>query len=271
MDRRRGARDITGASGYSETVAVELPLQISQDQDAEGGRLTLSGELDIATVPRFQEAIEEMLAGGVRRLTIDLGPLAFLDSSGLREFIALRNRAELEGWALVLLRPSEPVHSIFQVTRADEHLPFLDESAVEAGPVAGAAPFALELELQREVSAPSRARSAFAERLGELGLDGPVGQLLVLLVSEVVSNAVRHSTGPPEAKIRLLASADERTIRVSVSDGGKGFTPRPRDPERLGDGYGLFLLEKAAASWGVETAGGTTVWFELDRTAAPEG
>ena len=249
---------------------MEIPLEIDREQDADGGRLTLSGELDIASVPRFQEAIEAMLADGVRRLTIDLGPLAFLDSSGLREFISLRDRAELEGWVLVLLRPAEPVQSVFQLTRADEHLPFLDESAAQPAAAAGAAPFALELALERDVSAPSRARSAVTERLGELGLEGPVAQLLVLLVSEVVSNAVRHSTGPTDSRIQLLATADEQTIRVAVSDGGKGFTPRSRDPARLGDGYGLFLLERAATSWGVETAGGTTVWFELGRTA-PEG
>lgn len=244
-------------------------LQISSEQDAEGGRLTLSGELDIATVPRFQEAIEVMLAAGARRLTIDLGPLAFLDSSGLREFIALRDRAELEGWVLVLLRPSEPVHSIFLLTRAEEHLPFFDGSAAEDGTAPPpAAPFALELELERDVGAPARARSAFAERLGELAIDGPTGQLLVLLVSEVVSNAVRHSSGPADARIGLLASADGQRIRVAVSDGGEGFTPRQRDPEGLGDGYGLYLLEKSAAGWGVETAGGTTVWFELDLTGA---
>ncbi len=125
----------------------------------------------------------------------------------------------------------------------------------------------LELELERDVSAPARARSAVSERLGELGLEGPDGQLLVLLVSEVVTNAVRHSSGPPDATIRLLATADGQRIRVAVTDPGEGFTPRRRDPERLEDGYGLYLLEKAAASWGVETEEGTTVWFELARTA----
>jgi anti-sigma regulatory factor (Ser/Thr protein kinase) len=126
----------------------------------------------------------------------------------------------------------------------------------------------LELELERDVAAPARARSAVSARLGELGIDGPPGPLLVLLVSEVVSNAVRHSSGPTDAKIRLVATVGEDTIRVAVSDGGQGFTPRPRDPERLSDGYGLYLLERAASSWGVESAGGTTVWFELARAPA---
>jgi anti-sigma regulatory factor (Ser/Thr protein kinase) len=123
----------------------------------------------------------------------------------------------------------------------------------------------LELELDRTVHAPALARSAVSERLVELGIDGSYGQTIVLLVSEIVSNAVRHSGAPDGAPIVLAATVSPQAIRVAVTDGGEGFTPRPRDPERLGDGYGLYLLEKAATSWGVDSTGGTTVWFELTR------
>jgi anti-sigma regulatory factor (Ser/Thr protein kinase) len=128
----------------------------------------------------------------------------------------------------------------------------------------------LELELERNVGAPARARSAVSERLAELGVDGVNEQMLVLLVSEVVTNAVRHSSGPADAKIGLVVSATEQAIRVAVNDSGKGFIPRPRDPERLEDGYGLYLLDRAASSWGVESSEGTTVWFELARSPAGE-
>jgi anti-sigma regulatory factor (Ser/Thr protein kinase) len=129
----------------------------------------------------------------------------------------------------------------------------------------------LELELERSVRAPSIARSAISERMLEMGIDGAYGQTLVLLVSEVVSNAVRHSTGSADAAIKLVATVTAETIRVAVTDSGEGFTPRPRDPERLEDGYGLYLLEKAASRWGVEHSGGTTVWFEVSRSPAVEG
>lgn len=45
---------------------------------------------------------------------------------------------------------------------------------------------------------------------------------------------------------------------------------RRREPDSLSDGYGLYLLDKAASSWGVERTGGTTVWFELVRGAGEQ-
>jgi anti-sigma regulatory factor (Ser/Thr protein kinase) len=123
----------------------------------------------------------------------------------------------------------------------------------------------LELELQSSVSAPSTARAAISECLVELGIDGSLGQTVVLLVSEVVSNAVRHSNAAPGLPIGLAAAITHESVRIAVTDAGEGFTPRPRDPDRLGDGYGLYLVDKAASRWGVERVGGTTVWFELPR------
>ncbi len=123
----------------------------------------------------------------------------------------------------------------------------------------------LTLELEREVRAPAIARAAVAERCAALGVDSSLAQSLILLVSEVVSNAVRHSTGDPAAPIRMRATFAKRTIRVAVTDAGEGFTPRRRDPSRRHGGYGLYLLEKVSERWGVDVRGDTTVWFELAR------
>jgi anti-sigma regulatory factor (Ser/Thr protein kinase) len=125
----------------------------------------------------------------------------------------------------------------------------------------------VELELERSVDAPAIARAEIAARCHELDLGAPLCQSLILLVSEVVSNAVRHSTGDSKAPVQLVATFGKRTIRVMVTDAGGGFTPRPRDPARTHDGYGLYLLEKVAARWGVESRGDTKVWFELPREA----
>jgi anti-sigma regulatory factor (Ser/Thr protein kinase) len=125
----------------------------------------------------------------------------------------------------------------------------------------------VKLELARTVNAPGEARAAVAQRCEQLDLDVSLAQSLILLVSEVVSNAVRHSSGHPDSSIQLVASFDAQRIRVAVTDAGEGFVPRPRDPGSTRDGYGLYLLEKVATRWGVESDGDTKVWFELPRSA----
>jgi anti-sigma regulatory factor (Ser/Thr protein kinase) len=88
----------------------------------------------------------------------------------------------------------------------------------------------------------------------------------MLLVSEVVSNAVQHSPGPAGAPVLLAAAVGEKIVHIAVTDAGRGFTPRRHDP-RADGGYGLYLLDKAASRWGIDQVGGTRVWFELSRSA----
>jgi anti-sigma regulatory factor (Ser/Thr protein kinase) len=121
----------------------------------------------------------------------------------------------------------------------------------------------LELELQQNREAPSLARAAIAGFSENRAMDAATLATLTLLVSEVVTNAVIHPDVEPPGGIRLSARFDQGVIRVEVTDEGSGFTPQPRDAERLERGYGLFLLEHQAAAWGVEHRTGNTVWFEL--------
>jgi anti-sigma regulatory factor (Ser/Thr protein kinase) len=129
----------------------------------------------------------------------------------------------------------------------------------------------LQLSLQRNVQAPGIARAAIAELCEEHSLERPLRQTLVLLASEVVSNAVLHSSGPHDAPIVLSAAVAEEAVRITVTDAGEGFTPTERDPERVEGGYGLYLVEKAASRWGVDATPPTSVWFELDRAQQQPG
>jgi anti-sigma regulatory factor (Ser/Thr protein kinase) len=86
---------------------------------------------------------------------------------------------------------------------------------------------------------------------------------LRLLVSELVTNSVRHVAGSDKPVVlRLLI--DDRRIRVEVRDGGAGFRPGKPEPRGTAGGFGLFLVERMASRWGVDTGDGTRVWFELD-------
>jgi anti-sigma regulatory factor (Ser/Thr protein kinase) len=92
--------------------------------------------------------------------------------------------------------------------------------------------------------------------------DGEV-ETLRLLVSEVVTNAIRHGGASEPLELQARWNSE---VRVQVCDHGEGFTPAPRvgaldEP----GGFGLYLVGRLADRWGVETDDGTTVWFVLRR------
>ena len=121
----------------------------------------------------------------------------------------------------------------------------------------------LELELPGDNAAPAMARRAVAERVNHRVEDEQRGTLL-LLVTELVTNAVLHA-GAPGSPVLLRVKVAPAFLRVEVHDRGPGFelhTPKPRGSS---GGYGLFLVERMSDRWGVQRNETTYVWFELDR------
>jgi len=119
----------------------------------------------------------------------------------------------------------------------------------------------------RALDTPALARHELEGWLPET-LGESVRDELRLLVSELVTNSIRHvsdSAHPVELAVRIGA----RGIRVEVRDGGAGFVPGRPEPRGAEGGFGLFLVERLASRWGVDTRDGTRVWFELD--LAPGG
>jgi anti-sigma regulatory factor (Ser/Thr protein kinase) len=120
----------------------------------------------------------------------------------------------------------------------------------------------LDLTLAPESGSVAEARARVCDAI-EPHLDGGTDETLKLLVSEVVTNAVRHGGSGGPVQLHLSWNSE---IRVEVQDHGDGFTPTPR-VDGLGEpgGFGLFLVGRLADRWGVKTDGGTTVWFVLQR------
>lgn len=121
----------------------------------------------------------------------------------------------------------------------------------------------LTLELPTEPDSIPRARRA-VEEVAPL-VDDVTLLNLRLLVSELVTNAVRHVPPEDAASIRLEVRRSADAVRVEVSDEGPGFVPRPPTAlqERV-SGWGLNILARVADRWGVENDGGARVWFEID-------
>ena len=92
---------------------------------------------------------------------------------------------------------------------------------------------------------------------------------LSLLVSEVVTNGVRHADAPDGSHIGLEVCVEGDVLRAEVVDEGSGFEPDPpAEPEpEVPGGWGLYLVETLADRWGVAGSDRTHVWFEFDRTS----
>jgi anti-sigma regulatory factor (Ser/Thr protein kinase) len=117
--------------------------------------------------------------------------------------------------------------------------------------------------LNERDEAGSAARRAVLARNGDLPASVRDGALL--LVTELVTNAVRHAKIGPEQSLRVELRFSPSRVRVEVLDPGTGFA-RTRAPSR-GDeagGWGLFLVDQIANRSGVRrAASGTCVWFEI--------
>jgi anti-sigma regulatory factor (Ser/Thr protein kinase) len=124
--------------------------------------------------------------------------------------------------------------------------------------------FASKLEFAGGRFAPAHVRAAVNELLGDrLGAESlfDVG----VLVSEVVTNAVRHGGAERDCTVVVHVALAQEVLRVEVCDRGPGFTPptTPR-PRAQGGGNGLVLLDRMSSRWGVAVDDGTCVWFECD-------
>jgi anti-sigma regulatory factor (Ser/Thr protein kinase) len=126
---------------------------------------------------------------------------------------------------------------------------------------------AIELTLPAAPTAANEARTEVTERLAGR-IAGRVLEDVRLLVTELITNALRHSSMVPGDRVFLKAMVDDGAVRIEVRDPGRNGEVAPREPGPMGGGYGLFLVEQLARRWGVERRNGTVVWCELPSATA---
>jgi anti-sigma regulatory factor (Ser/Thr protein kinase) len=124
-----------------------------------------------------------------------------------------------------------------------------------------AADDSLTLRLSGGTDAAATARRALSRLRADI--DPPLMENLRLLVTELVTNSVKH-TESDNVLLRVLVAPS--AVWTEVTDEGPGFDPAGTGTPQERSGWGLFLVERLADRWGATHEAGTTkVWFELRR------
>jgi anti-sigma B factor antagonist len=100
--------------------------RIEVDHGSAGARVTIAGEIDMATIPPLERARERVLAQNPTQVVIDLRDVRFIDSSGLKFLLETDRLSRRNGWTLQLVRPAETAMRVLTLTGVDKHLPFID-------------------------------------------------------------------------------------------------------------------------------------------------
>jgi anti-sigma regulatory factor (Ser/Thr protein kinase) len=108
---------------------------------------------------------------------------------------------------------------------------------------------------RRRLSADLAAAGVFGQAVGDAAL----------VVSELLSNAIKHAWPLPGAKLQVTWLMEHGSVEVAVSDGGGPTRPRPsRPPVSSLGGRGLGIVEQLSNDWGIRTDDvGQTVWAKL--------
>jgi anti-anti-sigma factor len=102
-------------------------FRVGAERTGTKALVTVEGELDIATLPEFEQAITRMRAQGLERLVIDLRELTFLDSMSIELLLRLHGELTATGAELVVVRGPRAVNRIFDLMELERVLTLVDE------------------------------------------------------------------------------------------------------------------------------------------------
>lgn len=222
----------------------------------------LTGRLDVATAPIVRAAFLRCLVDEPDLAVLDLAEARLTDKIALTLFPALaRCAAAWPGSAVVLAGAGPPLADALRRTTTSREMrlyPSADAALADAPHPDGAR--RLRQHLDRSMDATVTARQLVDRACRDWGQEA-LSDSAQLIITELVSNAVRHAGTEVDISVSLL----QRYLRLSVRDGSREL-PRhntSEDPLRE-EGRGLTVIAALATGWGsTPTKDGKVVWAAL--------
>jgi anti-sigma regulatory factor (Ser/Thr protein kinase) len=121
-----------------------------------------------------------------------------------------------------------------------------------------------EYRLAHDATAAAQARTKIKEDLTSVLVPDRLDDSL-LMVTELITNAVRHAPPEPDGSIVLEIERESGVVRIVVRDGGKHMDLNEPTFHTHTDGhYGLLVVDALADEWGFSIDGDKGVWFEVE-------
>lgn len=181
----------------------------------------VEGDLDVTTVPAVRRRVDRLVAGGCRRLFVNMADVGYVDSAGLGLILTELRRMRSLGGLLSLINVSDQLYLALRRMRVLDFMPVRRTSARPR--VTGLDPSVLpqwRMTFRVDADGLSEAR----ERLGELLASMPFSPDEVfdmkLACGEALGNAVDHTC--EGGVLATVAAYPDRAV-VEVSDCGRGF------------------------------------------------
>jgi anti-anti-sigma regulatory factor/anti-sigma regulatory factor (Ser/Thr protein kinase) len=256
---RSGDREF---SAIHPGVSAVNQLTCTQESPPPVTVLSLAGRLDLATAAQVRAALHKALAEQPQAIVLDLAELTVVEDVALTAFTAFsRAAAAWPGCPVLLCAPRPAVVADLARMAVSRAMPvYLDRASATIAAKEGATPRRFAARLGHAPSAARVARDIVAQACETWQLRDAFEDAQ-LIVTELVSNAVRHAKGD----LRLLILLRDRHLHLSIADAS---ADQPRrmlpDPDTGEGGRGLLLIDAVAAAWGSSpTPDGKVVWATL--------
>ncbi|TAL12401.1 MAG: hypothetical protein EPN99_16920 [Frankiales bacterium] len=212
--------------------------------------LRVSGEVDASGADALVTAVQRVLSKASAGMVLDLSAVTDL-AEAARDLLTGLAPLSQQPRPRVVLYPEGVVAGMAAASGLGAALGQVDRRA---------APRTL-IDVEHSVNGPALARAAVTDFAQRVGID-EVCDDVVLLVSEMVTNAVRHASPP----VRLELQSQAGDVVIAVRDGSPE-EPEPRDADEDAEGgRGMLLVDLLTSEHGVRSQPpGKTVWARLLR------
>ncbi|MEV0135395.1 ATP-binding protein [Dactylosporangium sp. NPDC050688] len=225
----------------------------------------LAGSLGVSTASVLRTAVLECLAAEPALIVLDVSELRAHDDVALTVLPALaQHAAAWPGSAVSMAAAPAPLRSALDRMAVARQIPLFattDAAIAHGGAGApGGEPQGMRVNLQPMLDATAAARHLVSRACRLWGVP-QIGDLAELIITELVSNGVRHARTDLEVRVALR----HRQLHLSVRDGSSKLPVRGAAGDTLAEsGRGLLVVEALTHRWGcTPVPGGKVVWATL--------